>query len=133
VTGRTVVEGCKRSFEGQADENGNIEWDIEGCRGSAHVAPNSTVKVTCSDPLLVEWPDCWTLMSATWVAHDLNLAGQVIVEPIDPPGQPHQMIPTEGLGVDFTLIPDGDDHVVCVEDAVPTLETAWGEVKTLYR
>jgi hypothetical protein len=197
VKGAATVNGAKRTFQGTADAQGNISWDIEGCRGSAHVAPNSTVLVSCSDPLLAEWPDCWILTSATWSAPLLGLSGSIIVEPasafyldpiygsiatdpgysawvlnldidnigptvietelwfdtsgcpdapaclkgldvalvmpIDPPGQSRQIVPTEGIGVDFTLLPEGDLHVQCIEAPTPTKQTSWGKIRSLYR
>jgi len=197
VTGTATVNGAKRTFQGVADNEGNISWDIEGCRGSARVMPGSTVIVSCTDPLLAEWPDCWTLVGATWEAPDLGLSGMILVEPagafyldpihgsivtdpgysawvlnldidnigpttittellfdtsdcptapaclkgldvalvvpIDPPGQPRQIVPTEGLGVDFTAFAEGDMHVVCLDGATPTSESSWGKIKSLYR
>ncbi len=197
VTGSVQLEGAKRSFQGQADAEGNISWDIEGCSGSAKVAPNSQVIVSCSDPLLMEWPDCWTLVSANWSAPDLGLAGAILVEPaanfyidpihgaivtdagysawllnldvpsigptalvldltfdtegcdvdgvclkgldvalvepFDPPGQARQLVPTEGLGLDFTVFQQGDYHVFCIEEETPTEKATWGKLKSLYR
>jgi hypothetical protein len=198
VEGKAVVNGAKRTFQGQADADGNISWDIEGCRGSAKVAPNSQVLVSCSDPLLAEWPDCWILTGATWSAPELGLSGTVLVEPagafyldpdygsivtdpgysawvlnldvdnigptmieidmhfdtsacpdlvdaclkgldvalvqpISPPGQPRQIVPSEGLGVDFTVFGEGDPHVVCLDDPTSVKQETWGKLKTLYR
>lgn len=197
ITGSVQLEGAKRTFQGQADDQGNISWEIEGCSGSAKVAPHSQVIVSCSDPLLMEWPDCWQLTSATWSAPDLGLSGAILVEPagvfyidpihgplvtdtgysawlmnmdidnigptrlvldltfatpgcqvdgacvkaldvalvqpIYPPGQPRQLVPTEGLGLDFTVFQPGDFHVFCVEDETATEKATWGKVKSLYR
>ena len=197
VEGRVELNGAKRTFQGVADSTGRISWDIEGCAGSAQVLPGSTVLVSCSDPLLMEWPSCWTLTGATWSAPDLGLSGSVIiepagafvldpihgtivtdagysawvlnldvlnigptriilnldwdttgcvvdgvcvkgldvaiVEPIAPPGQPRQIVPTEGLGVDFTAFTSPDMHVVCVDGPTPTLDSTWGKLKSLYR
>ncbi len=197
VEGKLELNGAKRTFQGVADANGNISWDIEGCSGSAQVMPGSTVLVSCNDPLLMEWPTCWTLTGATWSAPDLGLSGSIIVEPasafyldpmygsivtdpgysawvlnmdvldigptrllidliwdtagcpvdgvcvkgldvaivdpILPPGQPRQIVPTEGLGVDFTVFSAPDMHVLCVDGGTPTLESTWGWLKSLYR
>lgn len=197
ITGSVQLEGAKRTFQGTADAEGNISWDIEGCSGSAKVAPNSQVIVSCSDPLLMQWPDCWQLASATWSAPDLGLSGSIIVEPagafyidpihgplvtdagysawllnmdipaidtttlileltfatpgcqvdgiclkgldvalvepIHPPGQPRQLVPTEGLGLDFTTLQPGDPHVFCIEEETAVEKATWGKVKSLFR
>jgi hypothetical protein len=197
VEGKIELNGAKRTFQGVADANGHISWNIEGCSGSAQVAPGSTVLVSCSDPLLMEWPTCWSLTNATWSAPDLGLSGVITAEPagsysldpmygsivtdsgysawvlnmdvanigptrliiemdwdasgcaidgvcikaldvatvvpILPPGQPRQIVPTEGLGVDFTAFSSPDMHVLCVAGATPTENSTWGKLKVLYR
>jgi hypothetical protein len=197
VVGKVELNGAKRTFQGTADAEGNISWNIEGCSGSAKVDPHSTVIVSCSDPLLMEWPSCWTLTSATWSAPELGLSGAILeapagayfldpaygaivtdpgfsahvlnldidnigptrivldltfavsgcpvdgvclkgldvalVVPTSPPGQPPQIVPTEGLGVDFTVFSAGDVHVHCMDDATPVEGKTWGALKNLYR
>lgn len=49
-----------------------------------------TVQVFCADPLLAEWPDTWTLNTATWSAPSVPASGNLLVEPANmyqlPPG-----------------------------------------------
>jgi hypothetical protein len=49
-----------------------------------------TVTTFCADPLLAEWPDTWTLNSATWSAPSVPASGTLLVEPASmyqlPPG-----------------------------------------------
>lgn len=43
--------------------------------------PASQVTVLCADPLLAQWPDSWTLTSATWSAPSVPASGNLVVEP----------------------------------------------------
>jgi len=42
--------------------------------------PQTHVNVFCGDPILAQWPDTWTLISATWSAPSVPTSGSVIVE-----------------------------------------------------
>ncbi len=82
ATGTVEIEGEVKTFEGQVDSEGCVEWDIDGCTGRVcGCEPGSQFKVTCKDPLLAEWPDSWSLLSATWAAPDLGESGDVLVWP----------------------------------------------------
>jgi len=43
--------------------------------------PTGSAKLTCDDPVLAEWPDGATLVSATWSAPALQVSGSILVEP----------------------------------------------------
>jgi hypothetical protein len=43
--------------------------------------PASQVRVFCADPILAQWPDTWTLLSATWSAPSVPASGMLLVEP----------------------------------------------------
>lgn len=82
ATGRVELDGKISTFQGVVGPDGCLEWSIQGCEGRAcGLMPGSQCKVTCEDPLLAEWPDAWTLMSATWSAPDLGLGGNILVTP----------------------------------------------------
>ena len=74
------VNGKVQTFEGRVGTDGCVEWDMDGCKGKVcGVQPGTPFKVTCSDPLLMEWPDNWVLLSAHWSAPDLGLGGELLV------------------------------------------------------
>jgi hypothetical protein len=80
VKGSAVVDGAVRTFEGTVGPTGCIEWDMDGCKGKVcGVQPGKPFKVTCKDPLLMEWPDSWTLTGATWSAPSLAVGGSLFV------------------------------------------------------
>ena len=78
-----VIEGKLQTFTGVVGSDGCVEWNIDGCQGRqcGLWVPGVQYKITCNDPLLAEWPDAWTLMSATWSAPDLGLDGDILVTP----------------------------------------------------
>jgi hypothetical protein len=82
ATGSVVIDGEVKTFSGQVGSDGCVEWDIDGCAGRVcGCEPGSNFKVTCKDPLLAEWPDSWSLLSASWAAPDLGVSGDVLVWP----------------------------------------------------
>lgn len=42
--------------------------------------PADSVHVFCADPILAQWPDAWTLLTATWSAPSVPASGNVLVE-----------------------------------------------------
>jgi hypothetical protein len=82
ATGRVEIDGEVKTFESTVGADGCVEWDIDGCQGRVcGCEPGSNFKVTCKDPLLAEWPDAWTLLSATWEAPLLGESGDILVWP----------------------------------------------------
>jgi hypothetical protein len=82
ATGRVIIDGELRTFEGVVGQDGCVSWSIDGCEGRVcGCQSGSQFKVTCKDPLLAEWPTGWTPTSATWSAPDLGLAGDILVTP----------------------------------------------------
>lgn len=43
--------------------------------------PMSQVNIFCADPILAQWPDTWSLTSATWSAPSVPDSGTLLVEP----------------------------------------------------
>ena len=83
ATGTVVIENKLQTFTGVVGPDGCLQWDIDGCRGRqcGLWLPGVQYKITCNDPLLAEWPDAWTLTSATWSVPDLGLSGAILVTP----------------------------------------------------
>lgn len=82
ATGRVEIEGKVSTFQGVVGTDGCLQWNIDGCEGRVcGLMSGSQCKVTCKDPLLAEWPDAWTLTSATWSAPDLGIDGIILVTP----------------------------------------------------
>jgi hypothetical protein len=77
------VQGSVESLVLAAGTDGCVNWNTAaGCSGQlCDLTPGTTVQVTCDDPILAEWPDAWTLQSATWSAPALQAAGTIVVEP----------------------------------------------------
>ena len=82
ATGRVIIDGQVRTFEGVVGSDGCVSWSIDGCEGRVcGCQAGSQFKTTCKDPLLAEWPSAWTLTSATWSAPGLGLSGDILVTP----------------------------------------------------
>ena len=52
--------------------------EVVGCGLDVSVAE---VMVLCADPLLVQWPDTWSLTKASWSAPSVPASGSLVVDP----------------------------------------------------
>ena len=80
------------------------------------LVPGTVYRYNCSDPILAEWPDSWTLERANWSAPSVSASGTVLVEP-----GPAYVLPSQ-FGV-LVTDPGYTAHVLRldVDDVPPTV------------